>query len=118
MKITEFAFIGYPVTDVARARAFYENVLGLTCTTARQQTSSFEYEVGPHTLMIASHPTMKPSSDGPALALEVDDFDEAIAHLKQHNVPFVGEPFQSPICRGAFILDPDGNKIGIHKRNA
>ena len=116
MKITEFAFIGYPVTDIVRARAFYEDVLGLTCTTARQST--FEYEVGPHTLMIASHPTMKPSSDGPSLALEVEDFDEAIAHLKRHHVSFVGEPFQSPICRGAFILDPDGNKIGIHKRNA
>ena len=116
MKITEFAFIGYPVTNIARARAFYEDVLGLSCTTARPQ--SVEYEVGPHTLMIASHPTMKPSSDGPSLALEVDDFDGAIVHLKRHNVPFVGEPFQSPICRGAFILDPDGNKIGVHKRNA
>ncbi|HET6409089.1 MAG TPA: VOC family protein [Chthoniobacteraceae bacterium] len=118
MKITEFAFIGYPVTDIVRARAFYEGVLGLVCTTAREQTSSFEYEVGPHTLMIVSHPEMKPSSDGPSLALEVDDFDGTIAHLKRHNVSFVGEPFQSPICRGAFILDPDGNRIGIHKRNA
>ena len=118
MKIKEFSFIGYPVTDIARARAFYEGVLGLTCTTAREQTSSFEYEVGPHTLLIGAIPMWKPSSDGPCLALEVEDFDEAIAHLKQHNVSFVGEPFQSPICRGAFILDPDGNKIGIHKRNA
>ena len=118
MKITEFAFIGYPVTDMVRARAFYEDVLGLTCTTARQASGSFEYSVGPHTLMIVTHPTMKPSSDGPSLALEVDDFDGAIAHLKRHNVLFLGEPFQSPICRGAFILDPDGNKIGIHKRNA
>jgi predicted enzyme related to lactoylglutathione lyase len=117
MKITEFAFIGYPVTDIARARAFYEDVLGLTCTTAREQSGSFEYEVGPHTLMIVSHPAMKPSSVGPALALEVDNFDEAIAHLERHNVRFLGEPFQSPICRGAFILDPDGNRIGIHKRN-
>ena len=118
MKIKEFAFIGYPVTDIARARVFYEGVLGLTCTTAREQTSSFEYEVGPHTLLIGSSPRWKPSSDGPCLALEVEDFDAAITHLKKHNVSFVGEPFQGPICRGAFILDPDGNKIGIHKRNA
>ena len=116
MKILEFAFIGYPVTDVGRARAFYEDVLGLTCTTAREQTSSFEYEVGPHTLLIGSSPVMKPSSDGPALTLEVEDFDEAVAHLRKHKVTFVAEPFDSPICRGAFILDPDGNKIGIHKR--
>lgn len=118
MKIKEFAFIGYPVTDIARARAFYEGVLGLTCTTKFEHSNSVEYEVGPHTLLIGSSPMMKPSSDGPAVALEVEDFDEAIAHLKKHNVSFVGEPFQSPICRGAFVLDPDGNKIGIHKRNA
>ncbi|MBC8125963.1 MAG: VOC family protein [Gloeobacteraceae cyanobacterium ES-bin-144] len=117
MKILEFAFIGYPVTDIARARAFYEGVLGLTCTTIHQHSSAVEYEVGPHTLLIGSGPEMKPSSDGPAVALEVENFDEAIAHLKQHEVAFLGEPFESPICRGAFILDPDGNKIGIHKRN-
>ncbi|MES2594568.1 MAG: VOC family protein [Verrucomicrobiota bacterium] len=116
MKITEFAFIGYPVTDMSRARAFYEGVLGLTCTTQRE--ASCELEVGPHTLLLGCGPMLKPSSDGPALALEVADFDEAIAHLKQHHVTFLGEPFQSPICRGAFILDPDGNRIGIHKRNA
>jgi catechol 2,3-dioxygenase-like lactoylglutathione lyase family enzyme len=60
----------------------------------------------------------KPSSDGPAVALEVEDFDEAIAHLKlkRHKVALLGEPFESSICRGAFILDPDGNKIGIYKR--
>ena len=118
MKIIEFAFIGYPVTDIARARAFYEGILGLTCTTAREENGSFEYEVGPHTLMIAAHPAMKPSGDGPALALEVEDFDEAIAHLRRHEVKFLGEPFDSPICRGAFILDPDGNRIGVHKRRA
>ncbi len=119
MKILEFAFIAYPVTDIAaRARAFYEDVLGLTCTTALTTSDSFEYEIGPHTLLIGSHPKLKPSSDGPCLALEVEDFDEAIAHLKKHNVTFLGEPWQSPICRGAFLLDSDGNKIGIHKRSA
>jgi predicted enzyme related to lactoylglutathione lyase len=118
MKIKEFAFVAYPVTDIARARAFYEGVLGLTWTTVHKESSSFEYEVGPHTLLIGSHPMMKPSSDGPCLALEVEDFDEAIAHFKHHNVTFLGDPFQGPICRGAFLLDPDGNKFGIHKRNA
>ena len=38
-------------------------------------------------------------------------------HTMKHDVAFAGEPFQGPICRRAFILNPDGNKIGIHKRN-
>ncbi len=116
MKIKEFAFIGYPVTDIPRARAFYEGIMGLTCTIAREASSNFEYAIGPHTLLIGSSPEWKPSSNGPCLALEVEDFDEAIAHLKRHHVTFLVEPFESPICRGAFILDPDGNRIGIHQR--
>ncbi len=103
MKILEFAFIGYPGTDVARARAYYEGILGLTCTTDREASANFEHEVGPHTPLISSRPDWKPSSNGPCVALEVENFDEAIAHLKKHEVAFVGEPFESPICRGAFI---------------
>ena len=117
MKIKEIAFIGYPVTDMARAQTFYEDVLGLTCARTFEHSSSREYDVGSCTLLIGSIPAMKPSSDGPCLALEVEDFDEALTHLRKHDVAFAGEPFQGPICRRAFILNPDGNKIGIHKRN-
>ena len=120
MKITEFAFIAYPVTDMPRARAFYEGVLGLTRTANfnDMEASWVEYEVGPYTLGLGCNPMMKPASDGPSLALEVVDFDETIAHLKKHNVEFRMEPFQSPVCRGAVLLDPDGNTFLIHKRNA
>ena len=84
MKITEFAYIAYPVTDIARARAFYEGVLSLTRTPQSNDAQSpwFEYEVGPHTLGLGNFPHMKPSSDGPCLALEVEDFDSAVTHLK------------------------------------
>jgi predicted enzyme related to lactoylglutathione lyase len=49
--------------------------------------------------------------------LEVEDFDSAIAWLKERGVKFHLEPFQSPVCRTAVITDPDGNSIAIHKRN-
>jgi predicted enzyme related to lactoylglutathione lyase len=49
--------------------------------------------------------------------LEVEDFDAAIAHLKEHDVKFRIEPLSTPICRMAMIFDPDGNSICIHKRN-
>ena len=50
-------------------------------------------------------------------ALEVEDFDAAIAHLKEHRVEFRIEPLPTPVCRMAMIFDPDGNSICIHKRN-
>ena len=118
MKILEFAFIAYPVTDLARARAFYEGPLGLVPATLHEYSPSVEYEVGPHVLMITAVPMLKPSSDGPCLSLEVEDFEDAIRDLRQHEVTFVREPYQAPLCRVAVVLDPDGNKLIIHKRNA
>lgn len=119
MKILEFAFIAYPSTNLERSRAFYEGVLGLTCATSMNEAGQFwvEYEIGPHTLGIGNEPFLKPSGDGPQCVFEVDDFDETIGHLKRHQVPFAVEPFEMPGCRAAVVIDPDGNKIGIHKRN-
>ncbi|OQW30105.1 MAG: hypothetical protein A4E19_11160 [Nitrospira sp. SG-bin1] len=119
MRITEFAFIIYPSTDQARSQAFYEGILGLTPTTSLAITDGFwvEYEIGPHTLAIGKEPFLKPSGDGPHLALEVDDFDQMIEHLRRHRVSFAHEPFDLPGCRAAIVVDPDGNKIGIHQRN-
>lgn len=118
MKIAEFAFIVYPSTDQARARAFYEGVLGLTPATSVDIPDGFwvEYEIGPHTLALGKEPFLKPSGDGPHLALEVEDFDQTIEHLRGHRVQFAHEPFDMPGCRAAIVVDPDGNKLGIHQR--
>jgi predicted enzyme related to lactoylglutathione lyase len=51
------------------------------------------------------------------VALEAEDFDTAIAHLRANDVKFRMEPFPTPFCRMAMIFDPDSNTICIHKRN-
>jgi len=117
MKVTEIAFSCYPVTDMARARKFYEEVLGLKPTSVHGE-NWVEYEFGPHALSIGCSPEFKPSPDGCAAALEVEDFAAAIAHLKQHNVKFRMEQCESPVCHMAMVFDPDGNTICIHKRKA
>jgi predicted enzyme related to lactoylglutathione lyase len=120
LKITEIAFCCYAVTDMPRARAFYEGVLGLKPTTVSDTPNGkwAEYEFGPYALAIGSSPGWNPSPDGCSAALEVADFDAAIAHLRANNVKFRMEPFPTPVCRMAMIFDPDGNTICIHKRNA
>jgi len=119
MKVLEIAFACYAVTDMVRARAFYEGVLGLkpTTVTDTEHGKWTEYEFGPHALAIGSAPGFKPNPDGCSVALEVDDFDKSIAELKQQNVKFRIEPLPTPVCRMAMIYDPDGNTICIHKRN-
>lgn len=120
MKVIEIAFVGYPVTDLKRARAFYEGVLGLQVSHkfGDDKTAWIEYDIGPGTLSIGNgSPDWKPSSSGGCAGLEVEDFDAAIAELQRNKVPFVREPFATPVCRMAIVSDPDGNSILIHKRN-
>ena len=58
LKVTEIAFSCYAVTDMARARKFYEDVLGLKPTTVvnagEQQWT--EYEFGPYALSLGCAP--------------------------------------------------------------
>ena len=122
IRISEIAFSCYPVTDMARARKFYEGVLGLKATYHAGEPGGMEwteYDIANGTLSIgAGAPGWKPTAEGCSVGLEVEDFDAAIAHLKANGVKFHMEPFPTPVCRMAFIYDPDSNAICIHKRNA
>ena len=118
LKVIELAFCCYAVTDIKRAREFYEGVLDLKPTTVLEG-QWVEYEFGPYALAIGCAPGMfKPSPDGCTAALEVENFDDAIAHLRANKVKFRIEPTPTPVCRMAMIFDPDGNTICIHKRHA
>lgn len=122
LKVNEIAFSCYPVTDMARARKFYEDVLGLKATYNASEPGGMEwteYDIANGTLAIGAGVSgWKPTAEGCSVALEVEDFDAAIAHLKANGVKFKIEPFPTPVCQMAFIYDPDGSTLCIHKRNA
>jgi predicted enzyme related to lactoylglutathione lyase len=116
MIATNIAFTGIPVTDMKRARAFYEGVLGLQLAGEFAEGIWVEYALGDDTIAIGSvGDQWKPSPDGTSVAIEVDDFEAAIKDLKAANVTFAAEGIESPVCRMAVVQDPDGNKIIIHK---
>jgi len=116
MKVKEIGFVAIPVTDMERARNFYEGVLGLKVAEEMMSGKWVEYAVGDHTLAIANvSDTWRPSDQGTGAALEVEDFDDAIMRLKERDVRFAAEPFETPCCHMAVIQDPDGNKLIIHK---
>ena len=116
MKIKEIGFVATPVTDIKRARQFYEEVLGLKVAEQMMGGQWIEYAVGGNTLAIANiSDTWTPSDQGTGAAFEVEDFDDAIKRLKDRGVPFAAEPFETPCCHMAVVQDPDGNKLIIHK---
>jgi predicted enzyme related to lactoylglutathione lyase len=121
IKVIEIAFSCYPVMDMARARKFYETVLGLKPAIVHGEPGGMqwtEYDIAGGTLSLGCGvPDWAPRADGCSVGLEVGDFDAAIAHLKANGVKFKMEPFPTPVCRMALIHDTEGNVICIHRRN-
>jgi predicted enzyme related to lactoylglutathione lyase len=118
IKVQSIAFTSYPVTDLARARAFYEEVLGLKYEKGfvKDGMGFAEYEVGGGYFSILNGvPGWTPSDHGPAVAFEVENFDETVASLREKGVRFAVEPFPTEVCQMALIFDPDNNQIIIHK---
>src|SRR2546430_16933972 len=111
MKIKAIGFVAIPVTDIPRARKFYEDVLGLEVAEEMMSGKWIEYAVGDDTLAIANvgeHWT--PSDQGTGAALELDDFDVANPRLKERDVHFSAEPFYPSCCHMAVVENPDGSE--------
>src|SRR5262245_59550074 len=115
MEITEIAFTGYSVTNMKRAKEFYEGVLGLKKSRGFGQHEGedhwVEYDIGSGCLALISGggKDWPPSTAGTAAALEVDDFKGYVAKLRQSGVKFIIEPSESPMCWMVVVADPDGN---------
>lgn len=117
--ITEIAFAGSPVTDMKRARAFYEGLLGLKPTMESGGGVWVEYTLGGSTFALGCFgESWKSSPDGTCVAFEVDDVDAEIARLKSKGVEVHMEATDTPVCRMGMVCDPDGNKVMLHKRKA
>src|SRR5437762_14310399 len=99
MKIKEIGFVAIPVTDIPRARKFYEEVLGLHVSEVMMSGKWVEYAIGDEILAIANvGEQWTPSDQGTSAALEVEDFDETIRQLKDQHVRLAAEPFETPCC--------------------
>ncbi len=119
--ITALPFFVYPVTEMARAKAFYGNVLGLT-EIANWEDQWVEFGIGPDDAgpALAVSTMMsddKPIAAGGAVALETPDFDEMVARLKDHGVTFALEPMETSVCHFARFQDPDGNNVILHRKH-
>jgi predicted enzyme related to lactoylglutathione lyase len=121
MKVTEIAFVVYPVADLKRAREFYESALGLIPTKVYGDDTNgmVEYDIGAGTLSLGCGASQfSPSSGGGSVALEVDDFDEAVSRVRATGCKFVTEPVETPVCHIAVFSDPDGNTVMLHRRKS
>ena len=118
--VKEVAFVGYPVTDMEKSRAFYGGVLGLEEEMVAEDdggTHWVEYDIAGVPLALAkASDEWQPNPHGGGVSLEVADMEAAIAHLKENGVEPVMPIGDFPTCRICVIPDPDGNGIALHQR--
>jgi predicted enzyme related to lactoylglutathione lyase len=115
--LNKVAFTMYPVTDMARARAFYEETLGLGPSRSGATSRWVEFDLpGGGCLAITNVTQGEPSAGaGGTIAFEVEDLPALIADLKAKGVTFPNDDIESPVCRMAICLDSEGNSIILHK---
>lgn len=114
----KIAFTMFQVEDPARARAFYENVLGFKRGLSSPDGTWTEYDLpGGGCLALFRHPDpahRKPGG-GASVAFEVSDLDALNAQLKAAGVTYLGDIVHGPNCRMSNIVDSEGNGIILHQ---
>ena len=117
--LRKVAFTMYPVTDVARARNFYEGILGLKSGSVGNHGDRYwvEYDLPDGgCLALTNFIEDEPSAAaGGTIAFEVDDLDALIDDLKRKGVSFLGDVVHSPVCRMAVCKDSEGNSLLLHQ---
>jgi catechol 2,3-dioxygenase-like lactoylglutathione lyase family enzyme len=107
-------FVSVPTREPARSRRFYGEVLGLP------SRAPDEFETANVTLALwqpeAEDVEFSPNTAG--IALRVPDVAAARERLAAAGVEFLGETVDTGVCHMAFLYDPDGNVLILHRRYA
>jgi catechol 2,3-dioxygenase-like lactoylglutathione lyase family enzyme len=116
MRVERVDFVSFLTQDLARAKRFYTEVLGLQIETEGE--SDMELRCGQVTLDIFDPTSIgQPFASSPAgLALRVPDVDAARVELEAKGVEFDGETIETSVCKQAWFKDPDGNSLMLHRR--
>ncbi|GHB57245.1 VOC family protein [Streptomyces umbrinus] len=103
-------FAGIPVSDYARALAWYERLFGTPPTYVASDAEAV-WELAEHRSVAVEH---RPEHAGHALhTVFVDDFDARVAGMADRGIePTKRETYGNGV-RKATYHDPEGNEIGF-----
>jgi predicted enzyme related to lactoylglutathione lyase len=110
--IKKVAFIGHRVKDMARAKKFYGELLGLE-KTAEYEGKWCEFDT-PEGKTIALD-SFSPDGTPPYMALETDDIEAELARLKEAGVEVLMDVQDNKVCKMAIIKDSEGNGLMLHQ---
>jgi catechol 2,3-dioxygenase-like lactoylglutathione lyase family enzyme len=119
--IKELAYVCHPSTDIPRARAFYEGLLGLKADLAMEHAPGMwwiEYNIGTTALVVSNVVPSDPGKGGASVALEVADLDATLAATTAAGIIPTIELQDFPPCRMFAIKSPDGHDVMFHQRKS
>lgn len=113
-------FVGVPVRDLEGAAQFYGQTLGLRRSVYMPDRNYAEFETGNLTLSVfnAEEFGLEHHANRNAIALHVDDVEQARATLERRGVSFNADTLDTGVCHMAFFSDPEGNALMLHHRYA
>lgn len=117
---TPVTIIEIPVTDLPRAMAFYEAVLGITIEEAEMgdtRMGVFPADEGAVNVVLVRGEGYVPTADGPVIYLNAGDSVKAIEdRIEPHGGQVVVPRTEISPEMGYFALfmDTEGNKLGLH----
>ena len=120
MQVEEVDFVSVLTQDIARAKQFYGETLGIH--SPNLEAGFPEFETGNVSLYLVD-PTAIGGEFQPHnshIALRVPDVEAVRAELEAKGIEFDfgAEPFDTGVCHMALFKDPDGNQIMLHRRYA
>lgn len=111
--IKRIAYTLYPVVDMARARRFYEDEIGLSAVFEHANGQWVEYEPGGCFVLTTLAP-LKPSADfGGNVAFEVEDVVALTEQLKAGGYELRLEVTETPSFHMSVVVDPEGNSVTL-----
>jgi catechol 2,3-dioxygenase-like lactoylglutathione lyase family enzyme len=114
--VEQVDFISIPTRNIARAVAWYRDVLGLP----ESEVTEGELETPNVTLSFwePEREDLPFVANEAGFAVRVADVAEARAELEAKGVEFIAETWDSGVCQFAVFRDPDGNTVVLHRRYA
>jgi predicted enzyme related to lactoylglutathione lyase len=111
-------FVSVPVQDMARAKRFYRDTLGMRSPSWDADWP--EIETGNVSLYLVDPARMGAdfSPHGSHIALRVPDVEAARRRLEEAGVEFEGDILDTGVCHMAFFSDSEGNALMLHRRYA
>lgn len=100
------------VSDMGRARRFYEDKLGLTVEVEAEET--VRYKCGGGT-GLALYERPMGAMDRTVAAFEVEDIEAEVDELRGRGVEVEGVITLASGLKRAYFKDPDGNAIGMRQ---